>query len=273
MSVNLKKFKMEWIKDDRTVVMVGKRDTGKSFLVRDLLYYHQDIPVGTVISGSEGANQFYSSIVPPIFIHHKFRPEIISNYVKRQKKIVSLQSREVRANSYSNIDPRAFFIMDDCLYDQSWIKDENIRLLYMNGRHYKTLFIVTMQYAMGIPPNLRTNIDWVFILRETILANKKRLYEQYAGMFPNFDTFCSVMNACTENYECLVIHNGSKSNNLEDQVYWYKASAHPDFKLCAPEIWKYNSVNYEDQDDDEDDIAKMTKKKNQITINVNKFNV
>jgi hypothetical protein len=130
-----------------------------------------------------------------------------------------------------------------------------------------------MQYAMGIPPNLRTNIDWVFILRETILANKKRLFEQYAGMFPNFDTFCSVMNSCTENYECLVIHNGSKSNNLEDQVYWYKASAHPDFKLCAPEIWKYNSVNYEDQDDDEDDIAKMTKKKNQITINVNKFNV
>ena len=28
-------------------------DTGKSYLVRDLLYYHQDIPIGTVISGKK----------------------------------------------------------------------------------------------------------------------------------------------------------------------------------------------------------------------------
>ena len=34
------------------IVMIGRRDTGKSFLVRDLLYYHQDIPIGTVISGT-----------------------------------------------------------------------------------------------------------------------------------------------------------------------------------------------------------------------------
>ena len=150
------------------------------------------------------------------------------------------------------------------------IKAKNIRLLYMNGRHYKTLFIVTMQYAMGIPPNLRTNIDWVFILRENILANRKRIYDQYAGMFPSLDIFNQVMDKCTENYECLVIHNGSKSNLLEDQVYFYKASPHPDFKLCAPEIWKYNSIHYEDENDEDDDIAKLTRKKNKFIININK---
>ena len=52
-----------------------------------------------------------------------------------------------------NIDPRAFLILDDCLYDQSWVKDVNIRSLFMNGRHYKILFILTMQFALGIPPN------------------------------------------------------------------------------------------------------------------------
>ena len=30
----------------------------------------------------------------------------------------------------------------------------------MNGRHYKMMFIITTQYALGIPPNLRTNIDY-----------------------------------------------------------------------------------------------------------------
>ena len=49
-NLQLKKFDMKQIADDKVVVLIGKRETGKSFLVRDLLYYHQDIPIGTVIS-------------------------------------------------------------------------------------------------------------------------------------------------------------------------------------------------------------------------------
>ena len=114
-------------------------------------------------------------------------------------------------------------VLDDCLYD-NWTKDKNVRSLFMNGRHFKILFMITMQYALGIPPNLRTNIDYIFILRENYVSNRKRLYEHYAGMFPNFEMFCQVMDQCTENYECLVIHNNAKSNKLTDQVFWYKAN-------------------------------------------------
>ena len=64
MEVQLRKFNMSQIKDDKVVVLVGKRETGKSFLCKDILYRHRDIPVGQVISGTEGANQFYSKIVP-----------------------------------------------------------------------------------------------------------------------------------------------------------------------------------------------------------------
>ena len=156
--IQLKKFNMKEISHDKVVVLIGKRDTGKSFLCKDLLYNHQSIPVGQVISGTEAANSFYGEIVPKIFIHGEFKPEIISNILKRQKSMVE----NMRSNP--NIDPRAFLILDDCLYDNSWIKDKNVRSVFMNGRHYKLLFILTMQYALGIPPNLRTNIDYVFIL-------------------------------------------------------------------------------------------------------------
>ena len=60
MSLKLQRFDMSKIEDDKVVVFIGKRETGKSFLVKDLLYHHQDMPVGTVISGTEGANSFYS---------------------------------------------------------------------------------------------------------------------------------------------------------------------------------------------------------------------
>ena len=31
-----------------------------------------------------------------------------------------------------------------------------------------------MQYPLGIPPALRTNVDYVFILRENIMRNQKK---------------------------------------------------------------------------------------------------
>ncbi len=260
MNLKLKKFDMASIKDDKVVVFIGKRETGKSFLVKDLLWHHRDLPVGTVISGTEGANQFYSKTVPPIFIHDEYTPEIITNFVKRQKKLVNKQVQGVA--EYKNIDTRAFLILDDCLYDNSWVKDKNIRALFMNGRHYKAFFIITMQYALGIPPNLRTNVDYVFVLREPYHSNRKKLFEQYCGMFPNYEFFCNVMDQCTENFECLVINNNAKSNKLEDQVFWYKAEPHPDFRLGAEILWKQASAMQAESSDEEDNGDFLSKYNN-----------
>ena len=252
MDLTLKKFKMDWIKDDETVVLIGKRNTGKSFLTKDLLYHHQSIPIGTVISGTESANSFYSDIIPKLFIHDEYSEEILGKILKRQKKI----TKRLGDPDSGNLDPRAFLIMDDCLYDNGWQKSKFIREVFMNGRHWKLMFILTMQFALGVPPNLRTNIDWVFILRENFINNRKRLYEHYAGMFPTFEMFCKVMDDCTANYECLVIHNGSKSNKIEEQVYWYKAQPHEDFKIGSPKIWEYSEKNCveEEEEYDETDI-------------------
>ena len=272
MSLELKKFNMNQIDNDKVVVLIGKRETGKSFLVKDLLFHNQEIPVGTVISGTEGANSFYSKIMPSIFIHGEYKPEIIKNVLKRQKKIIHTIQQEKSEFGQTNIDPRAFLILDDCLYDKSWVNNKDVRSLFMNGRHYKMMFIITMQYALGIPPNLRTNIDFVFLLRENIVSNRKRLYEQYAGMFPSFDIFCQVMDQCTESFECLVINNNAKSNRLEDQVFWYKAEPHEDFRLGAQQFWDYHSKNFNPYHEDDSDEEIGSNKKKQPVINVKKSN-
>ena len=126
----------------------------------------------------------------------------------------------------------------------------------MNGRHFKILFIITMQYALGIPPNLRTNIDYIFILRENYMSNRKRLYEHYAGMFPNFEMFCQVMDQCTENFECLVINNNAKSNKLTDQVFWYKAESHDEVKLGSKEYWEFSENRYQEGGGEETQSSK-----------------
>ncbi len=272
MNLNLKKFDIKSIKSDKVCVFIGKRETGKSFLVKDLLYYHRHLPIGTVISGTEGANKFYGHMVPEVFIHDEYTPQLVANAMTRQKKVVSRMTNEMEVYKKSNINPWAFLILDDCLYDSSWTRDSNIRSFFMNGRHYKTLFIITMQYALGIPPNLRTNIDYVFILRENYVSNRKRIYENYAGMFPTFDIFCQVMDQCTEDYNCLVINNNAKSNKLEEQVFWYKASPHENFRIGNPEFWRIQAQKKNTPDNDEEDnrFDPNAHRKKGPKINVNK---
>ena len=144
MTLELKKFNMRKItfKPDENkgpvVVLIGRRDTGKSYLVKDLLYYHQDIPIGTVISGTEMGNGFYSKHVPKLFIHNEYNSGIIENILKRQKTVLKQVKKEIETRIKEAIlTLEHLLFLDDCLYDGSWTKDKVMRLLFMNGRHWK----------------------------------------------------------------------------------------------------------------------------------------
>ncbi|ADX05856.1 putative VV A32-like packaging ATPase [Organic Lake phycodnavirus 1] len=278
MTLNLKKFDMKritFLKDENkgpVIVLIGRRDTGKSFLVRDLLFHHVDIPIGTVISGTEAGNGFYSAHVPKLFIHDEYNTGIIENILKRQKAVMKQINKQIEIYKKSSIDARTFVILDDCLYDNGWTRDKMMRLLFMNGRHWKVMLIITMQYPLGIPPTLRTNIDYVFILREPYIANRKRIYENYAGMFPTFESFCQVMDQCTENYECLVIDNNVKSNQLQDQIFWYMAEHHRDFKLGSKEFWEMSkNLGSDDEEDQYNPGDYKSKKGPKISVNKTKW--
>ena len=97
---------------------------------------------------------------------------------------------------------------------------------------------------MDLTPDLRANVDYVFILRENVIQNREKLYKAFFGIFPTFDMFNQVMTACTENYECLVLDNTSKSNKIEDCVFWYKAKCHSNFRIGSPSMWRFHQKNY-----------------------------
>ena len=276
MNLELRKFDMRSItfkaneSKGPVIVLIGRRDTGKSYLVRDLLYYHQDIPIGTVISGTEEGNGFYGKLVPKLFIHNEYNTAIIENILKRQKQVLKQINREMQQFNKTTIDPRTFVILDDCLYDNSWSRDKLMRCLFLNGRHWKVMLVITMQFALGIPPALRTNIDYVFILRDPYLSNRRRIYENFAGMFPTFEAFCQIMDQCTENYECLVINNNAKSNKLQDQIFWYKADGHGDFRLGSREFWELSKQLNDDEEEDQYDPNSVRKKSSGPRIAVKK---
>ena len=136
-----------------------------------------------------------------------------------------------------------------------------------------------MQHGLGLPPDLRSNIDYVFIFRNNIVKEREKIYNHYAGMFPTFDVFNQVMNQCTENFECLVIDNKVQSNNISDIVFWYKAQD-TNYKMCSQDLWEMQSLQdqrdlmglmNEEVDDTEDyDPGVFVKKKHSKLIKVKK---
>ena len=272
--IDLNKFDITKCSDDSVIVALGKRKSGKSYLIKDIMYYHRDIPVGTVISGTESANAFYSDMVPKLFIHGEYKAEIIDNILKRQTVLTKKAKKEERLYGKTCLDPRAFLIMDDCLHDSCFKRDKNIRYIFMNGRHQKIMFILPMQYPLGVPPDLRTNVDFTFIFRENNYGNRKRIYENYASIFPTFEFFNVVMDQVTEGYGCLVIDNTTRSNKLEENVFWYEAEMHEPYTLGNKMFWHAHNQNYvSDEEDDEFDktfdITKIANKK-KLSLQVNK---
>ncbi len=140
------------------IVVIGKAGTGKSTLIRYLLFLKRSIiPVGMVVSGTEDSNCFYSDIFPPLFIHDEYDEEIIKKFIKRQKY----------ANEHISENPWAVLLLDDCTEDKKIFSGQSGSNHYCkNGRHWKLLYILSLQHATDIPPAIRTNVDGVFIFRE-----------------------------------------------------------------------------------------------------------
>jgi hypothetical protein len=231
--IELKRFDMKKVKPDSVCCFIAPRRSGKSFLIRDLLYHHQTIPAGVVVSKTDKLCHYYDQFIPPVLIHDKYDPELLDKLFDRQKKAI----REKWPNPY------CFLIFDDTLSDaDSWKKDERIKEVFFNGRHYKILFLLTMQAPMGIGPSLRGNIDYTFILRNPSMKYRKDIYENYCGMFPTREIFEKVLDACTSDFGCLVVDNTTRSNELTDQVFYYKAEDHSNFRLCSNSFWNKSRV-------------------------------
>jgi hypothetical protein len=163
-----------------------------------------------------------------------------------EKKIEDFVTRQKIAKKHLT-NPWSVILLDDCTDEPKVLNKPIFQGMYKNGRHWKMLFILSLQYCMDIKPVIRTNIDGTFILRESNLRNRKTLWENYAGIIPDFSLFCQIMDVITDDYTALYIHNATQSNRIEDCVFWYKAKKVPsDFKFGSREFWRFHKQRFDE---------------------------
>lgn len=236
--LQIKKFRIDSMSPDSVVVFVGKRGSGKSWLVREVLYrLKEKFPIGIVISPTERYNKFFRPHVPSILIHDRVTPDLLSSFMKRQGKMMD------RLNNGEDINPNAFLVLDDCLFDRKWHNSEQIREILMNGRHINVMLMITCQYAVGLPPATRQNADYVVIYSSNTPVDRKRLFDQYGSNVKSFAEWNAIMDQCTDGNHCIIIDNKTKSNKLEDTIFWYKAQDPGNFKTCDEGIWIKSAID------------------------------
>ena len=220
------------------IVVIGKPGTGKSTIIADILASKSHIvPVAQIFSGTEDSNHFFSEKFPGVCVYNKLDLDAIENFITRQKI----------AKSYLP-NPWAFQIIDDCTDDPKILKRPIFQSYYKLGRHWKMIHILSLQYCLDIQPNIRANIDYTFILRESSKRFRKSLWENYASAIDNLDDFCDIMDGITEDYTALVINNRIQSNKLEDCVFWYKAKKDrlpPNWKFGHPSAWQFHLTRFD----------------------------
>jgi len=244
-TLKISKFDIKSMPENVTIAMIAKRASGKSYLTKEILYHKRDIPLTIAISKTEKLNKFYADFIPDIYIYDEYDNTILNNIYRRQS--LMSEDNEQKIKDGKNIkDPRTMLIMDDCMSSKgSWVKEQPIAELFFNGRHHNLSFILTMQFPLGIPPEMRSNFDYIFLLADDFISNRKRLYDHYAGMFPDFNTFQQVFLDLTEKYGCMVINNRIHSKDITEKVFWYKARETPEFTMGSKLYKKYHGKKYD----------------------------
>lgn len=241
----IREFQLNTIKPNSTILLIGGRGSGKSRICRDIIDKLRDIPVGAIICPTEKVDPFFSKFFPDTYIHDKYTPELISKIQERQQ--IMVDKLEEKKKQGKKFDPRILVIMDDCLSSKnSWVRDEKFMDLLYNGRHYNITFILTIQYPVGIPPDIRMNFDYIFLMRTDQVSNKKKIFDHYGGVLPDYNSFDSIYTQLTQNYGSMVITR-NQSSDYTKKIFYYKSKMFVPKLVGCKEFVKYHDKNYNPQ--------------------------
>lgn len=240
----LKEFDMTKMKKSKRILILGKSESGKSYLTLDILHhYHKDchIPQCKIYSGTEFDSPHFEGFVPQCCIEDDVNLENLTYLKEHQTESMKNMTKEEKLELKRSGRNDKVVIVDDCTDTaKDWVNSQQIKWLFYKSRHYNiTSILISHDPIEGTPPFMRKNCDYVFIFNTGIINEQEKIFKNYVTMVDSLSDFKSLMQCYCRNYACLVIdHTVLDANRTEDCVFWYRAPPTPPFKFGSPAWWK-----------------------------------
>jgi len=215
--MDLIEFDLSDIPDNPSIVLAGKRRSGKNVLCKDLAYNYFRGKVKNVFvfsPTSEIAINGYD-YVPFEFRYTEVDIDVLDRIMKRQEYLI-------RNNPKG--DYRILILIDDIISSNDAKQQKVIDRLFISARHFQISLIVSYQYIKkDFSPVQRDNVDVIFCFQQSNFDNKDALNKQYLSVNEDKKIGMELINTYAVDYQTLVILNTTNSSNYEDFCFYYKA--------------------------------------------------
>jgi len=241
-----------------TILLVGKRFSGKSYTSVSVADKFQ-VPRWAAWCGTKDTEDFWAekfessaSVKGPDEAGKSYLIKLI-RYQQRKGRLYKKVLKLPFPSEYT-----IGMIFDDVTSKRKFRRGEILEDLFSNGRHYHAVIIISCQYLKQLPPAVRLNTDYLFMMHNT-KRTIKVLYEDYVEEPDEFNMFLDLMRSVTgqrndtgeDMFNSLVYDNVVKTSRLDEmfKVYRNEGADIIDNMKLGDEAWRtYNRVHYKDKD-------------------------
>ena len=150
MAYEIKQFDQTTSKPHRVWLIIGARGTGKSIILKNLLYATKDrydLPIA--MTATTSTVRMLQEFMPYRLIYRDgYNYTTADAMLSTCKQIIE-----------DNDERHVVAIQDDVMFDTNVLKSASQTEIHFNGRHANLTQFSTTQYCMICPPSIRGNIE------------------------------------------------------------------------------------------------------------------
>jgi hypothetical protein len=226
----------DYKKDARLMVVLGKRNTGKTVFTVNYCYHNRALYPYVFVITKTKFNGFWQQFVPEACVVESFDPMMLAQIFEAQKVRTKIRG----------VNSRVLVIFDDMAADTALRYSQELQFIAYNGRHYNMDCIFITQDVVKANTAMRRNADVFVLLTVTGRQTIDVLYDEYASIdFINKAHFRQCILRNTENYGEFIIDNTDANARGVDRFAKYRGKPTedlPKFILGCPASWGVGSV-------------------------------
>ena len=215
--MNLVEFDFSDLPPNPSIVLAGKRRSGKNVLCKSIAfnYFRGKVKNCFVFSPTAEIAINGYDYIPFEFRYTEVDIDVIDRIMKRQEYLI-------RNNPKG--DYRILIFIDDIISSNDAKQQKILDRLFISARHFQISLIVSYQYIKkDFSPVQRDNVDVIFVFQQSNFDNKDALNKQYLSVNEDKKQGMELINKYAVDYQTLVILNTANSSNYEDFCFYYTA--------------------------------------------------